>query len=214
MKPWQRNLESALSAPDAPAAFDRDLLARFAYSARGVCVPARTLSHWLRGAIERGRVSKVIRGVYLNRFRSVAGTPADAAHFLRRDAVVSLNTVLGDAGVLNNPSLTTTAVIPMIAGGDAPRTGRIKTAVGWFHFFAMPLDILQAGSTKDNIDSDWHDHVRATPERALIDWLYLAASPYSKRTAPPVGDLDLDLLDRRRLARLAAATGVSLAPLQ
>ncbi|MEX0900847.1 MAG: hypothetical protein WD081_09190 [Gammaproteobacteria bacterium] len=167
----------------------------------------------MTGAQARGRLTRVIRGVYLNAFRSIPGRPADAAHVLRRDAIVSLNTVLGDSGVLNNPSATVTAIVPLDAGPVRPVTGRLKTAVGWFHFFAMPRAVLEAGSADDRIDASVFDHVRATPERALVDWLYLAESRLSHRTRPNPGDLDLELLDGRRLRRLAKAVGVDLSGL-
>ena len=206
MSPWQIALESMLSLPDAPAALDRGLIERFARSVRGEPIAASTLTHWLAGAERRQRLLRVSRGLYLNAFRSVAGTPADAAHLLRRDAIVSLNSALGDAGVLNNPSATVTAVIPLDARAPKPPAGRVKTAIGWYHFFAIPRAVLEAGSPADRIDARYTDHVRATPERALIDWLYLARSRLSHRTAPNPGDLDFTLLDSRRLARLARAT--------
>ena len=208
MSDWQIQLEHMLSATDAPAALDRGLLERFAARARGTSVASSTLSHWIGRAEKRRRLQRVSRGVYLNAFRSLAGTPADAAHLLRRDAIVSLNTVLGDAGVLNNPSLTVTAVIPLDPGGVKPPRGRIKTQVGWYHFFAMPRAVLEAGRPEDRIDPTFTDHVRATPERALIDWLYLARSRLSRRTWPNSGDLDLELLDSARLDRLAIAVGI------
>lgn len=208
MSPWQVELERILSQADAPAALDRGLLARFARSARGEPVAASTLTHWLVGAEKRHRLVRVSRGLYLNAFRPVAGQPADAAHLLRRDAIVSLNTALGDAGVLNNPSLTVTAVVPLDAGAPKPTVGRVKTAVGWYHLFAMPRAQLEAGSPADRIDPRYVDHVRATPERALLDWLYLARSRLSHRTLPNPGDLDVALLDRKRLSRLAVAAGL------
>lgn len=210
MRAWQIELERTLSAPDAPAALDSGLIERFVLRVAGKRLAASTLARWQRDAVERGRLRRVLRGVYLNGFRSRAGRPADAAPLLRRDAVVSLNTVLGDAGVLNNPSATVTAILPLDPGPVKPVTGRINTGVGWFHFFAMPRRVLEAGRAEDRVDSDFHDHVRATPERALVDWLYLAESRLSRRTPPNPGDLDLALLDKRRLQRLAAAVGVSL----
>src|SRR5690606_20493481 len=119
-------------------------------------------------------------------------------------AIVSLNTALGDAGVLNNPSATVTAIIPLDAAGPKPPVGRVKTAIGWYHFFAMPRALLDAGAPEDRIDPRYRDHIRATPERALVDWLYFARSRLSHRTGPNAGDLDLSLLDRRRLLRLAS----------
>lgn len=209
MSPWQLKVQDVLSKPDAPAAIDRGLLERFAKSANGAPVAASSLTHWINSVVQTGRLTRVSRGLYLNGFRAAPGRPADASHLLRRDAVVSLNTVLGDAGVLNNPSATVTAIVPLDRGGTKPTAvGRTKTAVGWFHFFAMPRGVLEAGSADDRLDPTVADHVRATPERALVDWLYLAQSRLSRRTAPNPGDLDMELLDRRRLRRLARAVGV------
>jgi hypothetical protein len=70
----------------------------------------------------------------------------------------------------------------------------------------MPRHILQAGKAEDRLESANHfDHVRATPEKALIDWLYLGLSSRSKRTMPPRADIDIDLLDKRKLRRLASS---------
>ena len=49
---------------------------------------------------------------------------------------------------------------------------------------------------------------RATPEKALLDWLYLGASKYSKIAGPPL-DLELKRLDAARLRRLARAMGLT-----
>jgi hypothetical protein len=207
MKPWQAHLEKLLSARDAPPVLTRDLLSRFARSARGGTVLAdSSLTHWLKTVIVRGKLRAVQRGVYLNQFRPVAGTLADAAPLLRADAVVSLNTVLGDAGVLNNPSHTVTVVVPIDAGAPPPKLGAQQTQAGNLRFFGLPRRILEAGAADARLASEVHfEHPRATPEKALIDWLYLANSPRSKRTQPPRGDIDLALLNKARLARLAKA---------
>lgn len=208
MKPWQVELERLLSAPEAPAVVDSGLIERLVIRVAGKRLAGSTLANWQRHAVNRGRLQRVIRGVYLNGFRSRPGQPTDAAHLLRRDAIVSLNTVLGDAGVLNNPSHTVTAIVPLDPGPVKPVTGRVKTGVGWFHFFAMPRAVLEAGNPDDRIDWSVTDHVRATPERALVDWLYLASSRLSHRTAPNPGDLDMEMLNRKRFVRLARAVGV------
>ena len=46
------------------------------------------------------------------------------------------------------------------------------------------------------------DYRRATPEAALLHWLYLSVSPRSRMSPPPL-DLDLGALDLKRLERLA-----------
>jgi hypothetical protein len=48
------------------------------------------------------------------------------------------------------------------------------------------------------------DYRRATPEAALLHWIYLSSSPRSRMSTPPL-DLDLGELDLRRLNRLATA---------
>lgn len=210
MKPWHLRLQRELARADAPPVLTRDLLSRFARTARdGHPVPASSLTHWIRGAVAEERLRPVQRGLYLNVFRARPGHPADAAAWLRPEAVVSLNTVLGDAGVLNNPVRTTMAVVPLDAGAPPPKLGRQTTRVGTFQFHGIPRRTLEAGDPDDRLEfGETREHARATPEKALVDWLYLAASPHSRRTAPPRDDLDLDLLDRPRLQRLARAAGV------
>jgi hypothetical protein len=210
MKAWQMALEAALSADGAPAVLNRDLLGRLSRTSRaGDPVPVSSLTHWLKAARARGKLQPVVAGLYINRFRARPGSLEDAAHWLKVDAILSLNTVLGDAGVLNNPSHTVTAVVPIDQGAPSPKLGRMPTQAGMLQFFGLPRRILEAGDPLDRLDSPVvQDHVRATPEKALLDWLYLGLSPRSRRTSPPREDIDLKLLDRARLKRLAHAMGL------
>ena len=211
MTAWRRRLDQALSAAEAPRVLTRDLLDRFARSARGgETVPASTLSLWISREADAGKLLRVQRGLYLNRFRTVHGTLADAVPFFHKDAVVSLNTVLGDAGVLNNPSNTVAAVVPLDTGVPAPHLGQKKTGAGRLHFFGMPRRILQAGEASDRLEAEHrYAHARATPEKALVDCLYLAVSPRSNRSMPVRQDIDLTLLEGARLRRLATAAGLA-----
>lgn len=213
MSAWQSSLEDTLSATDAPPVLSRDLLDRFARTANAdKPVPKSTLSYWLKPMIERGKLKPVHRGLYLNRLRYRPGTPADAVQWLRRDAVVSLNTVLGDAGVLNNPVRTVTAVVPIDNDAPPPSLGRKTTEAGVYHFFGLPRRILDAGSDNDRLEPpERYEHPRATPEKALVDWLYLGLSPRSGRTLPPRYDVDAELLRLPRLRRLAADAGLETA---
>lgn len=207
MSAWQANIVRALARLDAPPVLNRDLLQRFARSASdGRPVPASTLTWWIRRAVEEGKLDAVQRGLYLNRFRASAGRLADAVTSFHKDAVVSLNTVLGDAGVLNNPSRVVTAVVPIDKGFPPPRLGRRQTRAGTLHFFGLPRAVLEAGSPADRLAPvERFEHPRASPEKALLDWLYLARSARSRRTPPARGDVDLSQLDARRLRRLARA---------
>ena len=119
MKAWQISMEQLLGDADAPPVLTRDLLDRFARSARdGKSVPKSTLSLWIQRAADAGKLVFVQRGLYLNQFRAVPGRLADTVPLLHKDAVVSLNTVLGDSGVLNNPSNTVTAIVPFDLGSN------------------------------------------------------------------------------------------------
>lgn len=215
MKDWQIRLEQMLAARDAPAVVTRPLLEQFAVTATQSererrNIPDSSLTYWINALVARGRLQPVQRGLYLNLLRARPGTLADAVPWLQRDAVVSLNTVLGDTGVLNNPSRVVTAIVPIDAGAPPPaRLGRRQTKAGVVHFFGIPRAVLEAGAADDRFqDSPQADHVRATPEKALIDWLYLGASPRSRKPLPPRSDVDLDMLDEKRLQRLAKAAGL------
>jgi len=67
----------------------------------------------------------------------------------------------------------------------------------------MPSRLLddEAGAVEDRMDLDVL-YPQASPEKALMDWIYLGASPRTKLAPPPL-DIDLERLDKRRLKRLA-----------
>jgi len=74
-----------------------------------------------------------------------------------------------------------------------------------FRFHAMPARFLDehAGDLEDRLDLDFK-YPRATPEKALLDWIYLGASTRTKIAGPPF-DIDADRLKKARLQRLAKA---------
>jgi len=63
----------------------------------------------------------------------------------------------------------------------------------------VPERVLETGAEIDRLVAGV-DYRRATPEAALLHWLYLSGSPRSSMSTPP---LDLGALDQRRLKRLA-----------
>ena len=83
--------------------------------------------------------------------------------------------MLGEAGITNNFPDLVTSVIPH-------ERGRVP-------------------SVRDRLDVDVK-YPRATREKALMDWIYLGASRYSKIAGPPL-DLEIERLDTPRLRRLA-----------
>lgn len=206
---WKQALERQLSEPDAPAAVTLGALSRAAGIARGTEVPDRTLQAWITDAMARDRLAPVVRGLYLNRFASPPGRLADAVPHVRRDAVVSLHTALDEAGAYNNPPHGVTAIVPLDVGPTRPRVGKVTTAQGPVYVRAVPRRILEAGALEDRLDLDrGRAHPRATPEKALLDWLYLARSPRSTLSPPSLQDVEIDELNKARLRRLAKAMGL------
>lgn len=206
MSSWKQALELQLSAPHAPGALTLGVLSRAASLARHAPIPDTTLHAWIKDATARARLVRVSRGVYLNRFTTPSGRLADAVAHVRRDAVVSLHSALDDAGALNNPPVGVTAVLPLDPGSTRPRVGRVQTVAGAMHFRAIPRRILEAGEIEDRLDLDrGSSHPRATPEKALLDWLYLARSPRSTLAPPAVHDVEHGELNKKRLMRLARA---------
>jgi hypothetical protein len=67
----------------------------------------------------------------------------------------------------------------------------------------MPERFLdeRAGSLEDRFDLDV-SYARATPEKALMDWIYLGASVRTKISSPAL-DMDFLKLNLPRLKRLA-----------
>ena len=161
-----------------------------------------TVFNWIRNQTEAGVLRPVTRGLYLNQLARPQPTASEAACFVRSGAIVSLQTVLGDAGITNSYSDIVTSVLP--ARGRVAQSSRSVVANGVeYRFHAMPARLLndEAGNAEDRIDLDVL-YARASPEKALMDWIYLGNSPRTKLAPPPL-DIDLDRLDKRRLRRLA-----------
>lgn len=161
-----------------------------------------TLFRWIREQAESGALRQVTRGLYLNQLAQPAPVLAEAAAHVRSGAVVSLQTVLGEAGITNNYPDIVTTVLP-IHKGMAQSSRPVVARTTEFRFHAMPARLLdeRAGGLTDRLDAD-ATYPRATPEKALLDWIYLGASPRTRLAGAPF-DIDIDLLDLRRLTRLA-----------
>jgi hypothetical protein len=146
----------------------------------------------------------VTRGLYINQLARPLPTAADAAGFVRGGAIVSLQTVLGEAGITNNYSDIVTCVVPH-SRDHKPSVRPVKAERIEFRFHAMPARFLDehAGALEDRIDLDFK-YPRATPEKALLDWIYLGASARTKISGPPF-DIDSGRLKKARLQRLAKA---------
>jgi hypothetical protein len=203
---WRTQLELALAEPAALRVLDRKSVVGLARAVRPR-VSEATVERWIQDAVGANRLQRVVRGLYLNRMISPPAQLAEAAVWMRQGAVVSLQTVLGDAGVWNNYTGWVTAVVPFSRRYATPSLGRLAAAAGTFVFRGLPERVLEAGHEEDRLAPEI-SYRRATPEAALLHWVYLSNSPRSRMSAPP-SDLELRSLDSRRLKRLARAMDLS-----
>lgn len=196
-----RTPTTILLGADAPRVMTVPMIAA-AFADRRKKAARNTVFNWIRNQTEAGVLRPVTRGLYLNQLARPQPTASEAASFVRSGAIVSLQTVLGDAGITNSYSDIVTSVLP--ARGRVAQSSRSVVANGVeYRFHAMPARLLndEAGNAEDRIDLDVL-YARASPEKALMDWIYLGNSPRTKLAPPPL-DIDLDRLDKRRLRRLA-----------
>ncbi len=207
--PWRTRLEIALASPEALRVMRFAELESFAY-AQAIHVPRSSLAKWTSEAVAAERLQRVTRNLYLNRLVQPPAVAAEAALTLRPLSVVSLHTVLGDSGVWNNFTGEVRAIVPILRrpprserAPHPPKLGRMVLDGTVFVFHGMPQSVLESGEEHDRLEQRI-SYRRATPEAALCHWLYLARSPRSRLTMPPL-DMSLADFDRARLNRLAKA---------
>ena len=199
---WSTRLELALTEPSALRVLDTASIIQLANNVRRD-ISKPTVERWIQEAVAANRLQRVVRGPYLNRLIAPSAQLCEAAVWLRPGAVISLQTVLGDSGAWNNFTEWVTAVVPLSSRYTTPSLGRIETGAGTFVFRGVPERVLEAGAERDRLAAGL-DYRRATPEAALLHWLYLSGSPRSRMSPPPL-DLDLGALALKRLKRLAIA---------
>ena len=205
---WKQQTQKTLLALDAPHVIttqDMDAYRRFGAGTRP---STASLTRWLRTLTKTGALQPVSRGVYLNRLAGPNVHPAEAAQYIRRGAIVSLAWVLEQSGALNNFGDTVTCMVPQVPGMAPPKVGERETHAAPFRFYAMPARLIEAGSKHlDDVQDLRYGYPRATPERALLDWIYLGSSVRSRLPLPPL-DISLRGMSLTRLKRLAKAMGI------
>lgn len=198
---------SFLSSPKAPRVFTPTQLSD-ALMENGIPVVSSLQMHrFLSKLQDLSLVNKVHHGVYLNSMARPAVLLDEAAGLIRSGAVVSMQTVLGRWGVLNNPVPYVSCVMP----GNT-NSGSVKTRAGVIKFFSIRPDLVH----REN-DPQWKELAftsasspTATPEKALLDWLWLSSSvSTSKLSAPPLHDIELDDLNPEVLDVLAEKMSLS-----
>ncbi|TWO68076.1 hypothetical protein FN976_24375 [Caenimonas sedimenti] len=199
---WKVEAERALMEASSPSVMTTAMVHTLVTAGRDDGPSPATFTRWISAMAAAGKLREVIKGVYLNRLGHRDVSPAAAACWVRTRSVVSLSWVLEQAHITNNFGDTITCVIPTESGLANPRIGDRLTSAGTFRFFAMPARLVdeRAGLLEDIRDLRF-DYARATPEKALLDWIYLGASGHSRMTRPPM-DLDIASLNQPRLKRL------------
>lgn len=204
MNDWMMQMDRQLSGLKADGVMTSAMLWREADHVNpGVSRP--TVQRWIKKAVDAGKLTYVSRGTYLNNQALPRPDFAEATQFVRQGAIVSLRTVLADIGALNNPYPVITAILPL-SKFVSPKLGQTQLRKQSFHFYGMPVGLLNTGIEDDRLDGT-RRYPRATPERALLDWLYLAQSNKSNLSEPPM-DIDLSWINKRRFHRLIKAMDI------
>lgn len=199
---WRYALLGALEGPNAPRVCSTEDLARLVQMVRRNAAPA-TIRAAIDGLVEARALLKISRGLYLNRRARPSVEIAEAARHIRQGALVSLETVLGECGFLNNPAAIVTAVLPFRVG-YVPNVGTLKTSSGQvFRFSALPQRLFPQGETEERAMLQAGRYFPIVkPEVAALHWLYLARSPRSPMGDAPQ-DVDFSVLDTELLKELA-----------
>lgn len=207
---WRYALLGALEAPYAPRVCSHDDLTQLVRQVRPRATE-RTIRLAVSGLLQAGALTKVSQGIYLNRRCRPAAELAEAAQRIRRGAVVSLDSVLGECGFLNNPPAIVTAVVPK-KPDHAPNVGQVKTSGGQvFRFSALSCRFFPSSKDDERRMLQAGRHCpTAKPEVAVLHWLRLALSPRSPVRIPPQ-DVDFSVLDLDLLKELAWRWELSMA---
>jgi hypothetical protein len=204
---WKFAMMGAFAQPRARRVYTSAELQALAQTFRPG-VAAKTVREVLELFVAGGALRKVGHGIYLNRKCIPAAELTEVARHIRNGAVISLQSVLGECGFLNNPSAIATAVLPM-SPSKRPNLGDVETQTGdVFRFYGVSERLFP-----QTADEEWRmlqpgrPCPTFRPEAALLHWLHLASGSRSTMTMPPV-DVDMDVLDKELLSELAKEWGM------
>src|ERR1700681_916114 len=130
---WSTRLELVLAEPSALRVLDTPSIIQLAKNVRQD-ISKPSVERWIHEAVAANRLRRVVRGLFLNRLITPPAQLCEAAVWLRPGAVISLQTVLGDAGVWSNYTDWVTAVVPLSPRYTTPSLGRFETTAGTFIF--------------------------------------------------------------------------------
>ena len=193
---WKIELIGALRGRSAPGALTLGLL-EDQIELLGHRVHKATLSRVVSKLENEGVFEKVKAGLWVNRLRFPQARLEEATQHLKAGAVISLRSVLGEYGVLNNISDEVSACVPYkegVKGGLFTTSGNHS-----FYFRVLPPSFFPTDANSEQLLLDSSKpYPSFVPEKALLDWIHLARSVRS--TLPPLPfDADLEGLDWDRL---------------
>jgi predicted transcriptional regulator of viral defense system len=156
----------------------------------------RQLSRWTRA----GQIYQLRRGVYTLAppHQKVRPHPFVLANALAHGSYVSLQSALAHYGLIPE-------VAPAVTSVTTARPGRWETPLGDFEFRRIQADWLR-GYRRLVLDGRQSAFV-ATPEKALLDLIYLHAGGDAPAYLQELRLQSLDRLDRDLLLRLAEESG-------
>jgi predicted transcriptional regulator of viral defense system len=156
----------------------------------------RQLSRW----VGSGRLHQLRRGLYALAppFQKVRPHPFLVANRLVLGSYVSLQSALAHYGLIPESVPVTTSV-------SADRPCRWKTPLGAYEFRHIQGDLL-TGYRWMEVAEGQSANV-ATPEKALLDLIYLEPEADSSRYLEELRLQHLEILDMEELRRLAALSG-------
>ncbi len=205
------NIMTALASPGAPrvltSASLRRLISRVNFSDENA---ADTITNSL---VSVKAIHRVNDGTFLNYLQQPLPSPSEAIRLVIPGGYLSLHTVLGQCGFLNNPSNMYTCVRQANTyspEGEEELLGRrfaTNNPAPLYHVYSMAPGLPSGLDREDHLDAGF-SYPRATPERALCDWLYLAKPSVGAFSKGPPYDSDVSALNMERLQKIADYLGV------
>lgn len=194
------NMSRYLAGISALRVFTTATLKKVAY-AEG-CTSDSMFFGWKERAEECGHIARVNKGLSVNGLAHPSVHLDECAGFIRSGSVVSLQTVLADCGALNNYTSNVSCVVPKTC--KISSMGRVRTDMGSMMFYHESQDVVFPDVSRDLIFDGSVSYARATPEKALSDWIYLGSSPSSHLHLPP-HDIDMDFVNTDGLLAISSA---------
>ena len=170
MASWRRGIIERFLLPSAPRVQTLD---SFMHTAKEIMpgIPDSAV-RCIVDDLEDILFRKVPGDILLNLKAFPEPTYGDAIPLIAKGAVVSLQTVLGDCGMLNGYTPNYYCVQPASKMGGKWETKMDLGAVR-IDCIAIPDEVLKVGPESRRLEYGFH-YPRATPEAALVHWMYLA----------------------------------------